>query len=70
MFRSDDPGADFDRWDMEQERRRSRLPVCEDKKCRKRIEDENYYEVDGEILCEKCMNRRYRKFTEDYIEID
>lgn len=70
MFRSDDPGADFDRWDMEQERRRARLPVCEDKKCRKRIEDENYYEVDGEILCEKCMNRRYRKFTEDYIEID
>lgn len=70
MFRSDDPGADFDRWDMEQERRRARLPVCEDKKCRKRIEDENYYEVDGEILCEKCMNRRYRKFTEDYIEIN
>lgn len=70
MFYSDDPARDFDRWDTEQARREARLPVCENPKCKKRINDDFYWEIDGEILCEDCMNLRYRKYTEDYIEID
>lgn len=66
-FRTDDPERDFDRYDMEQARREARLPVCE--KCKKRIYDDHYYEDDGEILCEEHLLERYRKFTEDYIEI-
>ena len=62
---TDDPAQDFARHDMEQERRRARLPICAD--CKKRIQDENYFEIEGEILCERCMNHRYRKYTEDYI---
>ena len=69
MFYSDDPARDFDRYDMEQERRRARLPVCEEKKCRRVIDDEDYYDVDGELLCEKCMKNRYRRYTADLLEI-
>lgn len=66
---TDDPVRDFDRYDMEQARREARLPVCENRKCGKRINDDFYWEIDGEILCEKCMNLRHRKYTEDYIEL-
>ena len=65
MF-TDDPIADFNRHDMEQARREARLPVCE--KCKKRIYDETYFDIDGEILHQKCMEARYMKYTEDYIE--
>lgn len=68
MF-TDDHIADFNRHDMEQARREARLPVCENPKCKKRILDDIYFEIDGEILCERCMLLRYGKRTEDYIEI-
>lgn len=63
----------YDMWeaqDIEQERRRARLPVCDNRKCRRQIQDDYYFEVEGDILCEKCMNLRYRKSVEDYIQID
>lgn len=65
-FRTDDPLADFDRYDIEQARREARLPVCDG--CKKRIQDDEYFEIDGEILCRKCMDDRYMRYTEDYIE--
>lgn len=67
FFRSDDPAADFDRQDMEKERKLARLPICEGYKCGKRIQDEEYYDVHGEILCEECMKRKFRRYTEDLI---
>ena len=70
MFYSDDIERDFDRQDRERERRLARFPVCENKRCGKRIMEDDYYEIDGEILCEDCMKERYRKYTEDYIQID
>ena len=69
MYYSDDPGFDFMRQDMDQERKRARLPVCDNRKCRRKINDDYYWEIDGDILCEKCMNLRYRKYVEDYIEL-
>lgn len=51
--------------ERERERQLMRLPVCED--CHERIQDEDYYDVDGELLCENCMKKRYRRFTEDLI---
>ena len=65
FFRSDDPAADFDRYDRQQERQLENLPLCES--CGERIQDEDYYDVDGEILCEECMKRKYRRKTEDLI---
>ena len=68
MFYSDDPGRDFDRWDMEQERRRARLPVCEC--CQKTINDDDYYDINNELLCEECVKDKYRRYTADLLEID
>lgn len=57
----------YEHREIEQERRLARLPICEGYKCGKRIQDEDYYDVDGEILCEECMKRKYRRKTEDLI---
>lgn len=65
MFYSDDPARDFDRWDMEQERRRARLPVCD--RCLKSINDETFFDFEGYVLCEKCMHDVYGRSTEDYL---
>lgn len=54
--------------ERERERRLERLPICEGYKCGKRIQDEDYYDVDGEILCENCMKKKYRRKTEDFID--
>ena len=54
--------------ERERERRLARLPICEGYKCGKRIQDEDYYDVDGEILCEECMKKKYRRFTEDLLD--
>lgn len=67
-FRHGDPLDDFNRLDQEQARREARLPVCENPKCKKRIHDEFYFEIDNEILCEECMIKRYRKNTDDFAE--
>jgi hypothetical protein len=67
MFYTDDAERDFAMHDMEQARREARLPVCDC--CKVRIYDDYFFEIDGEILCEECMFERYRKSTEDYIEI-
>ena len=54
--------------ERERERRLARLPRCEGFRCGKRIQDEYYYDVDGEILCEECMKRKYRRYTEDLLD--
>lgn len=65
-FRHGDPLDDFDRLDRKQAEAEARLPRCENKKCHKRIDEDFYYEIDNEILCEECMKRRYRRSTEDF----
>ena len=45
--------------DREQEEALEKLPVCDC--CGERIQDEYYYDIDGEILCEECLKDRYRR---------
>lgn len=40
-------------------------PFCD--KCGWQIQDEYYYDVDGEILCEECIKDKYRRSTFEYI---
>ena len=40
-------------------------PVC--CYCGHRVQDENLYDVEGNLYHEECMNERFRKYTEDYI---
>lgn len=65
-FRHRDPLDDFDRLDRKQAEYEARLPRCEGKKCGKRIDEDFYYEIDNEILCEECMKKRYQRSTEDF----
>jgi hypothetical protein len=65
-FRHGDPLDDFDELERERERQELLLPMCDNPKCRKRIHDDIYFEIDGEILCEDCMIDRYGRQTEDY----
>ena len=59
MYYSDDPLADFDRWDAEQNKRLEQLPVCAD--CDNPIQDEEAYYIHGEWICETCMDTYRRR---------
>lgn len=61
MF-SDDPVMDAHRHDMEQERLLARLPVCD--RCKKPIQSEEYFDIYGEILCEKCVRAKFAHLIE------
>lgn len=65
VFRTDDPVEDFERYDAEQQRRLSELPVCSE--CGEPVQDDYYYEINDEIICQECLDRDFRKRTEDYI---
>ena len=52
-------------YDRAHEQARQRLPVCD--RCRERIDEDYYFDIGGEILCEDCLIEKYRKWTEDYI---
>lgn len=63
MYRTDDPIADFNRYDAELESVRMLLPVCSE--CDEHIMDDFCYEINDMIICEECMNSNYRKMTID-----
>ena len=50
--------------DAEQEAKLVRLPKCSC--CREVIQDEYLYEIDGELICESCMEE-FRKPATQYI---
>ena len=58
------PDADFRRWDKAQQDWEDSLPRCV--RCGE-ILDTYLYEIDGEILCEGCMEKKYRRMADDYI---
>ena len=61
---TDNPVADYHRYCDEQERQMEKLPKCHC--CGERVTDETYYDIDGEILCEECLNNKYRKWVDDF----
>ena len=63
---TNDPIADFDRYEAEQQRLLERCPKCD--YCDSHITDEFYYDLDGDIVCEECLDRHFKRITEDYIE--
>lgn len=66
ITRTDDPHADFDRWDAGQEKWLARLPRCSE--CGEPIQDDFFYLINDEPVCEECLNREYLKFRDDYID--
>lgn len=67
MFvRTDNPIRDFERHDAEQQRKLDKLPRCT--YCDRPIQDDVYFEINGECVCEECLNEHHRKAVEDYVE--
>lgn len=66
MSYTDNPLFDFECYDLEQQKRLDRLPVCAD--CGEPIQDDHYYLINDEIIGPDCMESGYRKEVEDYIE--
>ena len=64
-FYTNDPVADFHRYDAAQEDKLKELPECSD--CHKPIQDDFYYEFDCYFYCWDCVCDNHRKCTEDYI---
>lgn len=58
----------YDLWeahDREQEKELEKLPVCEI--CGKPIQDENLYLINDEFVCPACLDRDFKKRTDDYV---
>lgn len=65
MMFTNDPVADFHRYDSEQERKLEELPVCE--YCRHPIQDEHLWDIEGTLYHEECAALQFRKDSEDYV---
>ena len=66
MFLTDDPVADFDRWDAEQQDELEKLPNCCG--CGEPIQDDDLFDIDGDLYCEECMEAHFKRPVENYIE--
>ena len=56
----------YDMWaahDAEQERELAKLPVCCE--CGEHIQSETCFEINDEIICEECLERNHKKYTDD-----
>ncbi len=63
---TDDPVADAEAFIEKLERELEKLPLCD--YCGERIDEDYYFDIDGEFYHEKCLCDQFRKSTEDFIE--
>lgn len=49
-----------------QEREIARLPICTE--CDEPIQDDCYYEINGECVCPACLDNNHKHWVEDYID--
>lgn len=54
MFYTDDPIADFNRYDDEQQRCLERLPRCAE--CGEHIQQDDAVCMDGHYYCDECLH--------------
>lgn len=58
----------YDLWlehDAEQQSWLDSLPVCDE--CGQPIQDTHCYNINGNYICEECLNERYRVCVDDII---
>jgi len=65
MYFTDNPVADAERYMAEQEEELKKLPVCD--YCNEPIQEEYYFDIEGDIICETCSDRFFRKDVADYV---
>lgn len=66
MAWTDDPVRDFDAYDRECCRKISRYPKCDH--CGEYIVSDGFYLIGSDNVCEECLDKYYRVYTENYIE--
>ena len=55
----------FVRHEAEQQAQLDKLPKCYE--CGEAIQDEHCYEINGEYICNHCMEENHRVHTEDIL---
>lgn len=65
-YPTDDPIADFNRWEAKRQEELNKLPKCAE--CDHPILTEEYYEINDEPVCPECLVSNHRKWVDDYIE--
>lgn len=65
FYRTDNPIADFERYDAEKEKAKEKLPRCSE--CGTKVQDEYFYEINDEVICSGCLDNNHRKWVEDYV---
>lgn len=66
MSWTDDPIADFDRYDRQQQAELDRLPRCSE--CDNPIQTEDCVEFNDELICLQCLKDNHIKKVEDLTE--
>ena len=58
----------YDQWeahDREQAKLLELLPFCEI--CGEPIQEDHFYEINDEFVCEHCLDKLFKRNTEDFI---
>ena len=63
MIRTDDPVKDYDRYDAEEWEKEQKLPICP--YCGDRIYTEKAVKLDGEFVCDDCIDNMREYVTTD-----
>lgn len=63
MAYTDDPIRDYDNYYEDLERKLEELPICSE--CGEHIQDDMCYEINGEYICDECMDM-HRTYTPGY----
>lgn len=66
ISRTDSPIADFNRYMAELERQQESLPVCAE--CEEKITDEHLYIINGEMICENCIEL-CKHYTDEFMGV-
>ena len=56
----------FVEYDLEQEEESKKLPKCCE--CGERIDDDYLFDIEGDLYCEECIKKLYKKPMEDYMD--
>ena len=65
IYFTDDPVKDHDRYQEEKDNQLQKLPKCSI--CDNHIQNDYLYEINDELICEKCLKENFRKSVDDYI---
>ncbi len=66
MAWTNDPVADFERYDAEQERKLARLPLCSC--CKEPIQQEKAVWYNDQWCCEECESDFWQNIRKDFLE--